>query len=65
MEKIYNVGFNNIELPGYFSNKIEEPNEQNKLDISKFVSEYSHHYNNDAKPKVLIRNSNDKLLKFI
>ena len=64
-ENIHNIDFNNIELPGYFSNKIEEPNEQNMIYISKFESEYSHKFITDARSKVLIKCSNDKLLNFI
>ena len=64
-ENIHNIDFNNIELPGYFSNKIEEPTEQNMIYISKFESEYSHKFINDARSKVLIKCSNDKLLNFI
>ena len=64
-EKIYNTDFSNIEVPGYFSNKIIEPNEQNMLYISKFESEYSHKLITDARTKILIRCSNDKLMSFI
>ena len=64
-ENIYNIDFNNIELPGYFSNKIEEPTEQNKIYISKFESEYSPKFINDARSKVFIKCSNDKVLNFI
>ena len=64
-EYIHNIDFNNIELPGYFSNKIEEPTEQNMIYISKFESEYSHKFITDARSKVLIKCSNDKLLNFI
>ena len=64
-EDINNIDFNSIELPGYFSNKIEEPNEQNMIYISKFESEYSHKFITDARSKVLIKCSNDKLLNFI
>ena len=54
-ENIHNIDFNNIELPGYFSNKIEEPTEQNMVYISKFESEYSHKFITDARSKVLIK----------
>ena len=64
-ENIHNIDFNNIELPGYFSNKIIEPTEQNIIYISKFESEYSHKFITDARSKVLIKCSNDKLLNFI
>ena len=64
-ESLHNLDFSNIELPGYFSNKIEEPTEQNKIYISKFESEYSHKFITDARSKVLIKCSNDKLLNFI
>ena len=64
-EKLFNIDLNNIELPGYFSNKIEEPTEQNKLYISKLESDYSHKFNTDARAKILIRCSNGKLLNFI
>ena len=64
-DNIHNIDFNNIELPGYFSNKIEEPTEQNMIYISKFESEYSHKFITDARSKVLIKCSNDKLLNFI
>ena len=63
--KIYNIDFNNIELPGFFSNKIEEPTENNMIYISKFESEYSQKFIIDARSKILIRCSNDKLLNFI
>ena len=64
-EKLYNIDFTNIEIPGYFSNKIIEPNEQNKIYISKLESEYSYKLITDARTKVLIRCSNDKLMSFI
>ena len=64
-ENIHNIDFNSIELPGYFSNKIVEPTEQNIIYISKFESEYSHKFITDARSKVLIKCSNDKLLNFI
>ena len=64
-EKIHNIDFSNIELPGYFNNKIEEPTENNMIYISKFESEYSHKFITDPRPKVLIKCSNDKLFNFI
>jgi hypothetical protein len=64
-DSIHNIDFTGIELPGYFSNKIEEPTEENILYISKFESEYSQKFNCDARSKVLIKCSNDKLLNFI
>ena len=64
-EKIHNIDFSNIELPGYFNNKIEEPNENNMIYISKFESEYSQKFITDPRPKVLIKCSNDKLFNFI
>ena len=64
-ENIYNIDYNNIELPGYFSNKIEEPTKYNKIYISKFESEYDYKFITDARSKVLIRCSNDKILNFI
>ena len=64
-DKIHNIDFSNIELPGYFSNKIEEPTQENIIYISKFESEYSQNFNFDASPKILIKCSNNKLLKFI
>jgi len=64
-EKIHNIDFSNIELPGYFNNKIEEPTENNIIYISKFESEYSHKFITDPRPKVLIKCSNDKLYNFI
>jgi hypothetical protein len=64
-ENIHNIDFSNIELPGYFNNKIEEPTENNIIYISKFESEYSHKFITDPRPKVLIKSSNDKLFNFI
>jgi hypothetical protein len=64
-DSIHNIDFTGIELPGYFSNKIEEPTEENILYISKFESNYSQKFNCDARSKVLIKCSNDKLLNFI
>ena len=64
-EKLYNTDFSNIEIPGYFSNKMIEPNEQNIIYISKLESEYSYKLITDARAKVLIRCSNDKLMSFI
>ena len=64
-DSIHNIDFTGIELPGYFSNKIEEPTEENILYISKFESDYSQKFNCDAHSKVLIKCSNDKLLNFI
>ena len=64
-EKIHNIDFNNIELPGYFNNKIEEPTENNMIYITKFESEYSQKFITDPRPKVLIKCSNDKLFNFI
>ena len=64
-EKIYNIDFSNIELPGYFSNKIMEPTEQNMLFISNFEIGNNCKFINDARTKVLIKCSNDKLLNYI
>ena len=64
-EKLYNTDFTNIEVPGFFSNKIIEPNEQNTLYISKLESEYSYKLITDARTKVIMRCSNDKLMSFI
>ena len=64
-DKIHNIDFSYIELPGYFSNKIQEPTAENIIYISKFESEYSQNFNFDASPKILIKCSNNKLLKFI
>ena len=65
IEKLYNTDFSNIEIPGYFSNKMIEPTEQNIIYISKLESEYSYKLITDARAKVLIRCSNDKLMSFI
>ena len=64
-EKLYNTDFSNIEVPGYFSNKIVEPTDQNIVYISKLESEYSYKLITDARTKILIRCSNDKLMSFI
>ena len=64
-EKLFNTDFSNIEVPGYFSNKIMEPTEQNILYILKLESEYSYKFITDARTKILIRCSNDKLMSFI
>ena len=64
-EQLFNTDFTNIEVPGYFSNKIIEPNEQNILYISKIESEYSYKLITDARTKILIRCNNDKLMSFI
>ena len=65
INKLYNTDFSNIELPGYFSNKIIEPNEQNLIYISKFESEYNFKYNSDARTIIFIKGNNDKLISFI
>ena len=64
-DKLFNTDFSSIEVPGYFSNKIIEPTEQNILYILKLESEYSYKFITDAKTKILIRCSNDKLMSFI
>ena len=64
-ERLYNTDFSNIEVPGYFSNKIVEPTENNTLYISKLESEYFYKLITDARTKILIRCSNDKLMSFI
>ena len=64
-EKLFNIDFSNIEVPGFFSNKIIEPNENNVLFISKFECEFSHKLITDSRTNILIRCNNDKLLYFI
>ena len=64
-EKIFNIDFNEIEVPGYFSNKILEPNDQNILRISKFENQFSQKLINDSRINMLIKCTNDKLIYFI
>ena len=63
--KLFNMDFSNIIIPGIFSNKIVEPNEQNVLYISKFECEFSHKFITDSRTNVLIRSKNDKFIYFI
>ena len=64
-EKLFNMDLSGIEVPGVFSNKIIEPNEQNILYISKFESEISHKLIIDSRTNILIKCSNEKLMYFI
>ena len=64
-QKIFNIDLTSIELPGYFSNKIIEPNEQNILFISKFENECSNKLISDSRTNILIRINNEKLLYFL
>ena len=64
-EKIINIDFNEIEVPGYFSNKILEPNDQNILRISKFENQFSQKLIHDSRINMLIKCPNDKLIYFI
>ena len=64
-DKIYNIDFSQIEVPGYFSNKIKEPTEQNILYITKFENQYSQKFINDSRINMLIKCNNEKSIYFI
>ena len=64
--KLYNVDFMGVEIPGMFSNKIIEPTEENRVYISRFESEYNSNYKflTFLNKKLLIRGTNDKIYNF-
>lgn len=62
--KLYNTNFEDVEIPGYFMNKITEPNNENKVYITRFESEYNFKFINFSHKKLLIRGSNEKLFHF-
>ena len=64
-DKLFNMDFEGIEVPGVFSNKIIEPNEENILYIIKFESEVSHKLITDSRTNILIKCNNEKLMYFI
>ncbi len=53
-----------MEIPGFFSNKIQEPTSDNKVFISRFESEFNFKFINYAHKKLIIRGSNEKLYSF-
>ena len=64
-EKLFNMDLTGVEVPGFFSNKIIEPNENNILYITKFESEVSHKLITDSRTNILIKCNNEKLIYFI
>ena len=65
-EKIFNIDFSQIEVPGFFSNKIIEPTEQNILYITKFENQFSQQkFINDSRINMIIKCNNDKSIYFI
>jgi len=59
-----NSNFEEVEIPGFFTNKIQEPTEDNKVYISRFESEFNFKFINFAHKKLIIRGSNEKLYSF-
>ena len=63
-KNLYNMNFEEVEIPGFFSNKIIEPTADNKVFISRFESEFNFKFINFANKKLIIRGSNEKLYSF-
>jgi hypothetical protein len=62
--KLYNTNFEEVEIPGYFVNKIVEPSAENRVYITRFESEYSFKFINFSNKKLLVRGSNEKLFNY-
>lgn len=64
--KLYNIDFTGVEIPGLYCNKIMEPSDDNRICISKFESEYNSNYKflTFLNKKLLIRGTNDKIFNF-
>jgi hypothetical protein len=62
--KLYNINFDEIEIPGFFVNKLCEPTNDNRVYITRFESDYSFKFINFSQKKLLIRGSNEKLYNF-
>ena len=60
---LYNMNLDGVEIPGIYSNKITEPNDENNIKISRIDSEYSKSYTFLNK-RLLIRGTNDKIYNF-
>ena len=64
-KRIFNIDLTDIEIPGFFSNKIIEPNDQSILYIAKFENECCHKLISDSRTNILIRSNNEKLIYFL
>jgi hypothetical protein len=62
--KLYNTKFDDVEIPGYFANKLTEPIQESKIFINRIESEFCFKFINYSHKKLLIRGSNDKLYNF-
>jgi hypothetical protein len=62
--KLYNTNFDDVEIPGFFMNKLSEPTNENRVYITRFESEFSFKFINFSQKKLLIRGSNEKLYNF-
>lgn len=63
-KNLCNMNFEEVEIPGYFTNKIQEPTQDNKVFISRFESEFNFKFINFANKKLIIRGMNEKLYSF-
>jgi len=59
-----NSNFEEVEVPGFFTNKIQEPTSENRVFISRFESEFNFKFINSAHKKLIIRGTNEKLYCF-
>ena len=62
--KLYNMKYEGVEIPGIYSNKIIEPSEDNVIKIYRFESEYTYKFLNFLNKRLLIRGTNDKIFNF-
>lgn len=62
--KLYNLNFEEVEIPGFYSNKIVEPTNENRIYITRFESEFSFKFANFSSRKLVIRGMNEKLFNF-
>ena len=65
IQKLYNTNFDDIELPGFFTHKLTEPTNENRVFISRIETEFSFKFINFSHRKLLIRGSNEKLYNFL
>jgi hypothetical protein len=63
-KNLCNLNFEEVEIPGYFTNKIQEPTAESVIYISRFESEFNFKFINYANKKLIIRGSNEKLYSF-
>lgn len=63
-KNLCNLNFEDVEIPGFFTNKMVEPTEENIVYIGRFESEFNFKFLNYSNKKLIIRGSNEKLYSF-